>query len=110
MAPSCTRMASPARRRSSASTGEGVMGFMTGALASIVDEHLHEEGRAIAFGGSLHLSPLAGRGRRALARRVRGLLRESGPVERPPPPPPLPPSGGEGGEGRAPTALPPGGG
>jgi len=66
---------------------------MTGALASIVDEHLHEEGRAIAFGGSLHLSPLAGRGRRALARRVRGLLRESEPVERPPHPDPLPASG-----------------
>src|SRR5215468_11444945 len=86
-------MASPARRRSSASTGEGVMRFITNVLASIVDGHLPEDGRAIAFGGNLHLSPLAGRGRRALARRVRGPLRESEPVERPPHPTPLPASG-----------------
>src|SRR5258708_6401598 len=46
----------------------------------------------------LYLAPLAGRGRRALARRVRGPLRESEPVERfPPPPPPPPPPGGGGG-------------
>src|SRR5580704_5337430 len=38
-------------------------------------------GRAIAFGRGLHLAPLAGRGRRALARRVRGPLRESERVE-----------------------------
>jgi hypothetical protein len=37
----------------------------------------------------LYLAPLAGRGRRALARRVRGPLRESEPVERPPHPDPL---------------------
>jgi hypothetical protein len=37
----------------------------------------------------LHLAPLAGRGRRALARRVRGPLRESELVERPPHPDPL---------------------
>src|SRR5713101_9839864 len=43
---------------------------------------------------SLHLAPLAGRGRRALARRVRGPLRESELVERPPHPDPLPASGG----------------
>jgi hypothetical protein len=41
----------------------------------------------------LHLSPLAGRGRRALARRVRGPLRESELVEKPPHPDPLPASG-----------------
>jgi hypothetical protein len=43
--------------------------------------------------GSLHLSPRAGRGRRALARRVRGRFRESEPVERAPHPDPLPASG-----------------
>src|SRR5258707_2620925 len=47
---------------------------------------------------SLHLAPLAGRGRRALARRVRGPLRECERVEspRPPPPPPPPQNGGRG--------------
>jgi len=39
--------------------------------------------------GTLYLSPLAGRGRRALARRVRGPLRESELVETPPHPDPL---------------------
>src|SRR5260370_23966706 len=43
--------------------------------------------------GALHLSPLAGRGRRALVHRVRGPLRESELVERPPHPDPLPASG-----------------
>ena len=42
---------------------------------------------------SAHLAPLAGRGRIALAIRVRGTIRESGPVERPPHPDPLPASG-----------------
>ena len=46
--------------------------------------------------GALHLAPLAGRGRRALARRVRGSLRESEPVESPPHPDPLPASGERG--------------
>ena len=41
----------------------------------------------------LYLSPLAGRGRRALARRVRGPLRKSELVERPPHPDPRPASG-----------------
>jgi hypothetical protein len=53
------------------------------------NEPAFDRGRVIAAGCGLYLAPLAGRGRRALARRVRGPLRESGPVERPPHPDPL---------------------
>ena len=53
------------------------------------NEPAFDRGRVIAAGCGLYLAPLAGRGRRALARRVRGPLRESGLVERPPHPDPL---------------------
>src|SRR5215470_9818716 len=81
MAPSSTRMASLARRRSSASMGEGVVGFMTGPLERPDTRH----GRAAAapsplvgegWGGGSH-----GGGRQCYVRR---------------PPPPTPPHKGEG--------------
>src|SRR5271163_1303674 len=49
--------------------------------------------QAIASGRSPYLAPFAGRGRRALARRVRGPLRESELLNKPPHPDPLPARG-----------------
>src|SRR6266481_5406516 len=48
MAPSSTRMPSPARRRSSVSMGEGVNGFMAGILATIAADHLPQPKSAVA--------------------------------------------------------------
>jgi hypothetical protein len=76
------------------------------ALCSRREQEFQQPGRKTSRGNadcclntesanSVHLAPLAGRGRRASARRVRGTLRESECADRAPHPNPLPAKGGE---------------